>query len=97
MICFVDLQSADTLDSGVWVCVARWSVSESDKSSVLSVTTLVVTSTTPTTTVRHSLSLTLHSNAVVLGHIYGDLSQRWDINGVLWRDYGLTLLGKVRR
>lgn len=44
---------------------------------------------------RATLRLALQSNAVVLGYIYSDLSQKWLINNKTYVDYGITTLAAV--
>jgi hypothetical protein len=70
---------------------------ESGSRAVISVTSLAVKPQTPTISTRETRQITLHCHGAVLGHIYRDLTQRWEVNSGLWKDYGLTTLAAVSK
>jgi hypothetical protein len=63
---------------------------ESGSHAIISVISLAVKPQTPTISTRETRQITLHCHSKVLGYIYKDLIQKWEVNGVLWKDYGLT-------
>lgn len=77
------------------MCLANWQVGDEDKSAVLSVTALIVTSQYPTSVVRETLSFNLNCNGVVLGQIYSQLSQKWMLDYLVWDEYFSTVLEAV--
>jgi hypothetical protein len=50
---------------------------------------------TPTISTRETRHITLNCHSEVLGYIYRDLTLKWEVNGKLWKDYGLTTLAAV--
>lgn len=92
---FLELNATEHTDSGVWVCLANWQVGDEDKSTVLSVISLIVTSQYPTSMVRETSSFNLNCNSVVLGQIYSQLSLKWILNDLVWADFGSTILEGV--
>lgn len=81
------INNADPRDSGVYTCML---FQESGSSAVMNVISLAVKPQTPTVSTRETQQLTLHCHSKVLAYIYRDLTQKWEVNGVLWKDYGLT-------
>jgi hypothetical protein len=86
------ISDADPRDSGVYTCVL---FEKSGSHTVISVITLAVKPHTPTLSTRETWHITLHCHGEVLGYVYRDLSQKWELNGTLWKDYGLTTLTAV--
>ena len=41
--------------------------------------------------IRQTLLLLVVCHCTVLGYVYSDLSTKWLINDLLWKDYGTTL------
>jgi len=56
---------------------------------------LAVKPQTPTISTRETQHITLNCHSEVLGYIYRDLALKWELNGKLWKDYGLTTLAAV--
>lgn len=79
-------------DAGVYVCMVH---RVNKQRLVIRVIALVVTTDRDMISTRATLSLTLKSNAVTLGYIYSDLSQKWLINDKVYVDYGITTLAAV--
>jgi hypothetical protein len=50
---------------------------------------------TPTISTREAQHITLNCHSEVLGYIYRDLALKWELNGKLWKGYGLTALAEV--
>jgi len=68
---------------------------ESGSRSIISVASLAVKPQTPTISTRETQNITLNCHSEVLGYIYRDLALKWELNGKLWKDYGLTTLATV--
>lgn len=79
-------------DSGVYVCMVH---RVNKQRLVIRVIALIVIMEHYVISTRATLSLTLKSNAVTLGYIYSDLSQKWLINDKVYVDYGITTLAAV--
>lgn len=86
------INNAEEEDSGVYVCMVH---RVNKQRLVIRVIALIVTTDRYTISSRATLSLTLKSNAVTLGYIYSDLSQKWLINDKVYVDYGITTLAAV--
>jgi len=89
---FSVISSAEPRDSGVYTCVV---FQESGSHSIISVASLAVKPQTPTISTRETQNITLNCHSEVLGYIYKNLSLKWELNGKLWKDYGLTTLSAV--
>jgi len=68
---------------------------ESGSRSIISVASLAVKPQIPTISTRETQNITLNCHSEVLGYIYSNLSLKWELNGKLWKDYGLTTLAAV--
>ncbi|CAG2063023.1 unnamed protein product, partial [Timema podura] len=74
-------------DSGVYLCVLYRVMG---LKSTLRVVTLAVKPRWYTRANRETRAQTLWCNSLTLGYVYDDLSQRWEHNGIVWKDYGIT-------
>ncbi|XP_069687396.1 uncharacterized protein [Periplaneta americana] len=79
-------------DSGVYTCMA---VQLSGSRTVITVLSLAVKPKKPTISTRETKKITIQCHGEVLSYIYKDLIQKWKVNGVVWKDYGLTTLAAV--
>jgi hypothetical protein len=86
------IRNAHPRDSGVYTCIL---FQQSGSRSIISVASLAVKPQTPTISTRETRHITLNCHSEVLGYIYRDLAQKWEVNGKLWKDYGLTILAVV--
>jgi hypothetical protein len=91
-IFFSVISSAEPRDSGVYTCIV---FQESGSRSIISVASLAVKPQTPTISTRETQHIALNCHGEVLGYIYRDLTLKWECNGQLWKDYGLTTLAAV--
>lgn len=57
--------------------------------------TLIVTTKKPSRHVRKTNNLALDCNGLALSYVYADLSQKWKLNGNVWKNYGITTLEAV--
>jgi hypothetical protein len=89
---FSVISSAEPRDSGIYTCAV---FQESESRSIISVASLAVKPQTPTISTRETQHTTLNCHSEVLGYIYRDLALKWELNGKLWKDYGLTTLAAV--
>lgn len=62
---------------------------------IINVISLAVKPQTPTISATEDQQITLPCHNKVLGYIYKDLTQKWEFNSVLWKDYGLTTSATV--
>lgn len=79
-------------DGGVYVCMVH---RVNKQRLVIRVISLVIITEDYVISTRASLSITLKSNAVTLGYIYSDLSQKWLLDDKVYVDYGITTLAAV--
>lgn len=68
---------------------------ESQTQTIISVATLAVKPQTPTISTRETRSVRLYCQSELLSYVYRDLTQRWEVNDAVWKDYGLTTLAAV--
>lgn len=92
---FLAIMKAQEKDSGVYLCIANQDPDSVPSKIILDVVSLAVTTTKPSRHARKTKSLALTCNGVSLGYVYADLSQKWEVNGVVWKDYGVTTLQAV--
>ena len=76
------------------MCVA---LQESSSRVIIGVKSLAVKPLTPTVITRVSQQITLECQGESLSYVYRDLTQRWEINGDVWKDYGYTTLEAVSK
>jgi hypothetical protein len=50
---------------------------------------------TPTISTRETRQIILYCQSELLSYVYRDLTQRWEVNGAVWKDYGFTTLSAV--
>ncbi|KAL0278425.1 UNVERIFIED_CONTAM: hypothetical protein PYX00_000253 [Menopon gallinae] len=89
------IPKASEQDSGVYLCTVYQKPNSIPPKVVLDVYSLIVNRTHPTKKVRKGRSLHLRCNGLALSYVYADLSQKWEINGTVWKDYGITTLETV--
>ena len=74
-------------------------INQNPKSSptkiVLDVVSLIVIKNKPTKKIRMGRNTLLKCNGLALTYVYADLSQKWELNGTLWKDYGIGGLETV--
>lgn len=86
------VENADEEDTGIYVCM----VHRIDKQRlVIRVIALIVIPDDYSISTRATLPLIIKTNAVTLGYIYSDLSQKWRINNRTYIDYEITTLAAV--
>lgn len=88
----ITIKNVRLSDVGIYVCMIYRT---SGQRLIVRVVTLAVTTQRCTISTRATLSMTLKSNAVILGYIYSELSQVWLIDDVIYKDYGITTLAAV--
>lgn len=88
----VFIERAHEDDGGVYVCMVH---RINKQRLVIRVIALVVVTKDYGVSTRATLPLTVTSNAVTLGYIYSDLSQKWLVNNKTYVDYGITTLAAV--
>ncbi|KAJ9587495.1 hypothetical protein L9F63_028255, partial [Diploptera punctata] len=79
-------------DSGIYLCMA---LQESSSRVTISVVSLAVKPQSPTIITRVSQQIHLDCQSVLLDYVYKDLTQRWEKNNAVWKDYGYTTLTAV--
>lgn len=92
---FLAIMKAQEKDTGVYLCMANQDSDSVQPKIILDVMSLVVTTTKPSKHARKTRSLSLTCNGVPLSYVYADLSQKWEVNGDVWKDYGVTTLQAV--
>lgn len=93
---FTVIPKASERDSGVYLCTAYQKPESIPSKVIIDVYSLIVNRSHPTKKIRKGRSLTLRCNGLALSYIYGDLSQKWEINGTVWKNYGITTLETVK-
>nr|CAD7573937.1 unnamed protein product [Timema californicum] len=83
----VVINNSTPSDSGVYLCVLYRVMG---LKSTLRVVTLAVRPRWYTRANRETRAQILWCNSLTLGYVYDDLSQRWEHNGIVWKDYGIT-------
>lgn len=58
---------------------------------ILKVVALAVIPSTESIIIRETLPLSVICNCLILGYVYSDLKISWEINEIIWKDYGITL------
>jgi hypothetical protein len=76
----------------VYTCIL---LQEHGSQTIISVASLAVKPQTPSISTRETRPIQLYCQSELLSYIYKDLTQRWEVNGTLWKDYGFTTLAAV--
>ncbi|KAK6624036.1 hypothetical protein RUM44_010894 [Polyplax serrata] len=81
--------------NGVYLCTAYQGPNSILPRIVLEAVSLVVRKNRPSKKVSQGRSVTLKCNGLALGHVYADLSLRWELNGSVWKEYSIGALEMV--
>ncbi|PSN55984.1 hypothetical protein C0J52_02152 [Blattella germanica] len=87
----LEINAAHPNNSGVYTCMA---LQQSGSRYIISVISLAVKPTVPMIS-RVSKQVNLQCQGEVLSYIYKELTQKWELNGEIWKDYGYTTLAAV--
>lgn len=75
--------------NGVYMCLVNQGKYAIPSKIIIEVISLVVKNTKPTKKVRLGKNMTVKSNGLSLSYVYADLSQWWELNGTVWKEYGV--------
>lgn len=88
----VIIQNASMSHTGIYISLLH---RVNNERVTLKVVSVAVVPINYTITTRAKRTITLTSNAVVLGYVYTDLSQKWMHNNATYINYGITTLSAV--